>query len=550
MWAILLHLQLELAAVGLLLVGAALRLAGPRRQLGQLGRLVARLGCRPLGAPALCAALALAGSIVVSVLRPPVPSVHDEFAYLLAADTFAHGRLTNPTPAHWHHFETIHVLQQPSYASKYPPGQGLLLALGQRLAGHPIVGVWLGTASAAAALCWMLAGWLPRRWALVGGLLFALQPNLQLGWGQSYWGAAPVVLGSALLFGAVGRLRRRRTGVVTALVAGLGFSILLSTRPYEGLLAGAVAAWLVLAKLGFAQTLRRVVPGAACVVLPVILATLHYHASVTGDPWRVPYEVHERSYAIAPIFVWQSPREAPQYRHRTLERFHTEWSMEAYRAQRTWSGLLRWRGNELLGVWLYLLGPLLSLPLVCAGCGPTTRLTWGAAGLLLTGALLVTWLQPHYLAAALPLLLLLVATGLRRIHAWRRDQRSGALWVAAFLALYALNSVAAAARFVAHESEGWGAERARIVRLLESEPGDHLVLVSYGRQHDPLVEWVYNAADLESARIVWARTLGREADRALLQHFRQRTVWRLHSADGKVWFRRAADLQEPREEPR
>jgi hypothetical protein len=107
--------------------------------------------------------------------------VHDEFSYLLAADTFAHWRLTNPPHPLWMHFESMHVLQRPTYQSKFPPGQGLALAAGQVLTGAPIVGAWLASAAACIAVAWMLRPVLPLPWALFGGLLAASHP-LVLRW--------------------------------------------------------------------------------------------------------------------------------------------------------------------------------------------------------------------------------------------------------------------------------------------------------------------------------------------------------------------------------
>jgi len=60
---------------------------------------------------------------------------------------------------------------------------------------------------------------------------------------------------------------------------------------------------------------------------------------------------------------------------------------------------------------------------------------------------------------------------------------------------------------------------------LAAIPGQHLVLVRYSKDHNSGEEYVYNEADIDRAKTVWAREMPGRDLAPLLQYFRDRDVW-------------------------
>ena len=202
-------------------------------------------------------------------VRPP--GVHDEFSYLLAADTFVHGRLANPPHPMWFFFDTFHILQHPTYASMYPPAQGAVLAIGQIL-GNPWIGILLSMGAMFATLVWMLQGWLPPKWALLGATLAFLQFGIFSYWMNGYWGGSVPAIGGALVMGAFPRIMRKQR-IADALLLGLGICILTNSRPFEGLMlcipVAIALAWWLFSKRSPALriTFPRVIAPLMCVLI-------------------------------------------------------------------------------------------------------------------------------------------------------------------------------------------------------------------------------------------------------------------------------------------
>jgi hypothetical protein len=76
-------------------------------------------------------------------------------------------------------------------------------------------------------------------------------------------------------------------------------------------------------------------------------------------------------------------------------------------------------------------------------------------------------------------------------------------------------------------SSGWPGHRAYILTQLKEHGGHHLVIVRYGPSHTPHYEWVYNRADINDAKVVWAREMDVAQNRQLFEYFKDRHVWRI-----------------------
>ncbi len=254
----------------------------------------------------------------------PLPAVHDEFSYLFAGQTFAGLRLAYPPPPGAEAFFSPHILVEPAFAAKYPPGQGLILAVGTLL-GLPIAGVWLSGALAASALLWASRALFPLPLALLPPGLFMITVLFTGPWIGTYMGGLVAFSGGALVIGHFLRWDRGIPEPGAWITLGVGLGVLALSRPFEGLVLVTILGILSPPLLSRARVsgvllLRR----GALVVVPLGAAfsfQLALNAAVTGSALRTPHAEFHRQYMEVPLFRWQPPvpPEKPDPRLHALE---------------------------------------------------------------------------------------------------------------------------------------------------------------------------------------------------------------------------------------
>jgi hypothetical protein len=494
-------------------------------------------------APAIAIAFALLlRASLLPVIGIPTPQVHDEFSYLLMGDTFAHLRLTNPTPPSWQHFETFHENMVPTYHSKYPIAQGVALAVGEKIVGEPWFGVYLASALMAGAICWAIGAFVPASWALFGGLLCALRLCAFGYWVNSYWGGPVTALGGALVLGAGARMlsSEDRVRAMLGFVFGVGLLTLFFSRPLEGFLFALpilIAVTIGMMRRSKSSEERRnwLHPFLACtaVIIAGLLFFFYYNHRTTGNALVMPYFVYERAYASAPLLVLSKLAELPHYNHGVMEAFYQNWRLHASLYSDP-AILLHFEKVRYVLLWKFFAGWMLTLP-IAVGAVAMWRRSRGRVVLLsvvipLLGYGIVLAFHPHYFAAATASVFVLVVAGLRSLwmSKWKWIRAlAGALGLASIVFVFG-EPVSSIYIFRAPTT------RQKVAAALNNQPGQHLVLVNFLNGHAIDTDVVFNGADFPSEKILWARKMWPAKDAELCTAFPGRQFWDLETNDETV----------------
>jgi hypothetical protein len=487
---------------------------------------------------------------ILPLFPGPLPFCSDDFSFLLAGDTFAHGRLTNPTPAMWTHFETIHIAMQPTYQSMYFPGQGLILAASKVVFGNAWIGLLIVSALMCAALCWMLQAWLPANWALLGGLIAVLRLGVFSYWTNTYHAAGSLAaLGGALIFGSLPRLMRTAR-LRYAMLMGIGAAILVLTRPYEGILlclpVGVVLGnWMWRGKnRPNAAALVRLAAATLAFGVAAVAWMGYYDYRAFGNPLTPPYTVDRNAYAIAPYYVWQHARPEPNYRYTEMRNFYRG-ELNFYNHIHSVKGFVPYSLAKAGFTFLFyacfaLLPPLLMVRHIFLD--RRIRFLVVCVLVLAGGMVIEIYLLPHYVAPFTAAFYAIGLQAMRHMRFWKPEGRPIGLalvrlTVVACVLMAGLRVVAKPMHFGVNEfpasnwNETWvgpehfGTERAQIGDQLGQLPGGQLAIVRYSPRHDPGNEWVYNRADIDASKVVWARDAGAADNLELIRYYQDRKVW-------------------------
>ena len=330
-----------------------------------------------------------------------------------------------------------------------------------------------------------------------------------------------------------------------------GIVLLAIARPYEGLLlclpvAVVLGRWLLLGKNRppAAVLLRRGALPLALVIAAVAWLG-YYDYRAFGSPFILPYTINRATYAVAPYYIWQQQRPTPVYRHEELRHFYMVNELGGYKKIHKLSGFFTETSFKAIRCFEFFAGFALLPPLIMMRrvfLDRRIRFLVLCALILAAGMVIEIYLIAHYLAPFTSVFYAIGLQAMRHLRVWSPGgQPVGAtlvrLTVMFCIALAGLRLFTGPLHIVIPEwppsewadkwygPEHFGVQRAHIEAGLEQLPGDQLAIVRYFPGHNPLDEWVYNWADIDGSKVVWAREMDSADNLELIHYYHGRKVW-------------------------
>jgi hypothetical protein len=483
----------------------------------------------------LCAVVPVAIRLLLLPLQPPpVPQAHDEFSYLLAAQTFTTGHLSNASPPFPEHFETFHENMSPTYHSIYPPAQGAWLAAGILLFGQPWAGVCLSIAALCGSICWALLGCFPRKYAFLAGMIVALRIGVHSYWIDTFFGGAVAAVGGALLLGAAVRSMKKPTAG-NAILLFIGLAILATSRPYEGLaFAVPMVAVFLFHSLGRKdQRKERVQALGLLFVCSLLLGSFlaFYNYRCTGSVLLHPHQLNEERHQVG-SFVWAHGNPSSHHSNDRMDTFYLDEDRTSQGQINSFRSLARFEIKKLkVNDWFYVFPflPFFLLGSVMAVKRSKQRILVVTVLSTSIASIFVVWNNAHYMAPALVSIVGLLVHSIREIRCFRRSMTFAPnLSVILTAAIICYSLLIIAGFYLQEHPDDWGRNRAQIESTFERFDGQQLILVRYAPDSpSPDYELVFNGPDIRHQKVVWARSLDRDADSELVKSLAPRQVWTL-----------------------
>lgn len=482
------------------------------------------------------------------------PAYHDEFSYLLQARTFLAGRLSwPPMTVRPDLFHQIHVLNEPTTASRYFPLTGAWLAPFVAM-DKPWLGQWIAGALACAFFFRCLRRLLPLRSAITGGLLIAVSPGLAVFSNLLLAHHATMLALSVFLWAFLRMMQTSRTS--DAFVSGVALTLAMLGRPMTAAgFALPFGVWLMI-RLGRrflgsdeSHAVTRVVELKLMLAMggPIMLGFAGLavmNQSITGYWNRSPYQLYTDTWTPSHRFGFNNAEIGRQVAGAKTLKAYDRWATNltpGKALENLWHRTVA-SSQWSLGITSLLFAIVCALPSCCPWLGGDVRI--GLAGLSIVSLHVVHlpyWydgiLHWHYVFETAPLLLMMAAVGLSNaLEVMRaiRIRRAMQIWLLAMIGACLLPNWVSAESF-------WGASRVSQAvseqafsrvrfemfrRLVNSPEVQHPCLIVVDeRNSDPQLSYIVNPPDL-SGTILTCRHPGSDLEiRQLSKAFPERTVY-------------------------